>query len=128
MASENGQQTSTLSGLRVLLVEDDFATSHALRLLLTRMGCKVEAVSTIAQAFSRLDAGPDWLVVDLMLPDGDGTSLIKKIRDEHMSTRVAVTTGSSDFAKLKKVRELAPDLFLFKPIDLDSLFKALGRD
>ena len=63
-----------------------------------------------------------------MLPDGDGTALLKKVRDENMDVRVAVITASSDSARLRIVNELKPDLVLIKPIDLDVLFKALRRE
>jgi len=112
---------------KLLLVEDDPATSHALRALLARKGWDVQVASTLAEAQRQLENHPDWLVLDLMLPDGDGMSLLKKVRDERLNVRVAITTGTSDPARLRKVRELRPDLVLFKPIDLDELFAALQR-
>lgn len=127
-ASEKGRATTVSGKLRLLLVEDDFATLQALRLLLSRAGWNVEVASTLAQALRRLESCPDWLVIDLMLPDGDGTALLKKVRDENMDVRVAVITASSDSARLRIVNELKPDLVLIKPIDLDVLFKALRRE
>ena len=95
---------------------------------MSRAGWNVEVASTLAQALRRLESCPDWLVIDLMLPDGDGTALLKKVRDENMDVRVAVITASSDSARLRIVNELKPDLVLIKPIDLDVLFKALRRE
>jgi DNA-binding response OmpR family regulator len=110
------------------LVEDDPATSGALRVILGRKGWQVVVVSTVAEALALLD-GPSfrWLVLDLMLPDGDGTALLRKIRDERLDTRVAVTTGSSDAARLRAVTELRPELFLVKPIDLPALLQGLDE-
>ncbi len=112
---------------RLLLVEDDLATSHSLRAFLTRKGWDVQVAETLAEGFRHLENSPEWLILDLMLPDGDGTSLLKKVRDEKLNVRVAVTTGSSDSTRLGKVNELLPDLFLTKPIDLDALFEGLRK-
>lgn len=121
------RMTATPLMPRLLLVEDDLATSRALRVLLARKGWDVQVAETLAEAFRHLENLPEWLILDLMLPDGDGTSLLKKVRDEKLNVRVAVTTGSIDATRLRKVSELRPDLFLTKPIDIDALFEGLRK-
>ena len=113
---------------KILLVEDDPATSHALRALLSRRGWDVQVASTLAEAFPKVEKGIAWVVLDLMLPDGDGTLLLKRIREANLDIRVAITTGSSDSLKIRQIKDLKPDLFLLKPIDLDQLFTALQGD
>ena len=113
---------------RLLLVEDDLATSKALRALLTRKGWVVQVAATLAEGIRHLENLPEWLILDLMLPDGDGTILLRKVRDEKLDVRVGVTTGSIDPIRLQNVSELLPELFLTKPIDIDALFDGLRRD
>ncbi len=72
-----------------------------------------------------LETRPDVLVLDLMLPDGDGIVLLSRIRQENWPIEVVVTTGSSDSVKLGAVRRLEPDSILFKPVDLEQLLKAV---
>jgi two-component system, OmpR family, response regulator len=108
------------------LVEDDPATSRALKGILDRRVWDVLNVSTIADALRLLDWNPDCVVLDLMLPDGDGTVILAKIRAERLPIRVAVTTGSNDSSRLKTVLNLNPDVFLTKPVDLKELLKGLG--
>ena len=98
-----------------------------MRMLLARQGWHVEVASTVAEAFTLLDVPPHWIVLDLMLPDGDGTAVLRKVRDEGLSTRVAVTTGSSDSTRLQEVIGLRPDMFLTKPINLSDLFEGLKK-
>lgn len=99
-----------------------------MRALLTRRGWAVEVATSVVDALPLLDNGPDWVILDLMLPDGDGTDILRKIRAEKRQTRVAVTTGSCDSAVLKAVDALQPDLFLIKPISLPDLFEGMdGR-
>jgi DNA-binding response OmpR family regulator len=111
----------------VLLVEDDPATARALRSILARRGWSVQVASTVAEASPLLDPAPAWLLLDLMLPDGDGTVILRRVREERLCTRVIITTGSSDRERLREVRALLPDLLLSKPIKLDQLFETLGE-
>ena len=69
---------------------------------------------------------PEYVVLDLMLPDGDGVVLLRAIRAGGRPTRVAVTTGSIEKARLASVRLLKPDVLLFKPITLEDLLRGLG--
>lgn len=112
----------------MLLVEDDPATAGALRAILSRKGWAVEVAGTLAEALGLVGRAPppDWLVLDLMLPDGDGVSLLRKIRADGLTVRVAVTTGSADRSRLDAVAALRPDLFLSKPIDLGELLGAMA--
>jgi DNA-binding NarL/FixJ family response regulator len=68
----------------------------------------------------------DCVVLDLMLPDGDGTIILKHLRKTSPSTRVAVTTGVNDTAWLDHVRAANPDCLLLKPIKLADLLACLG--
>jgi DNA-binding response OmpR family regulator len=109
-----------------LLVEDDPATGRALGRILGRKGCDVRLAPTLSDARSLLGEGPDGIVLDLMLPDGDGADLLRQVRSQGPATRVVVTTGASDPSRLRAVSRLRPDALLTKPIDLDELVRALG--
>src|SRR5687767_9215482 len=67
---------------RLLLVEDDRVTYTALRSLFSRRGWDVTIAATISQALSALAGGlaPDAVVLDLMLPDGQGEEVLRHIR------------------------------------------------
>jgi DNA-binding response OmpR family regulator len=109
------------------LVEDDPATTKALKGIFDRRGWDVLNASTIADALRMLDWNPDCVVLDLMLPDGDGSMILAKIRAEKLPIRVAVTTGSNDPFRLRSVLKLNPDVFLTKPVNLIELLDGLGH-
>jgi len=113
--------------LGVLLVEDDPATYTALRMILTRRGYDVTIVTHLDQALAALAAGPDCIILDLMLPDGSGLQLLKKVREANLSIRVLVTTGLNDPEELSAVSALKPDAILRKPIDLGELLLRLSQ-
>jgi DNA-binding response OmpR family regulator len=82
--------------------------------------------ATLAETWPLLDREPDVLVLDLMLPDGDGVEVLRKVRREQIRVRVVVTTGSEDSTRLECVRTLGPDLFLTKPINLQELLNGVA--
>ncbi|HWT92893.1 MAG TPA: PAS domain S-box protein [Solirubrobacteraceae bacterium] len=66
---------------RVLVVEDDVDLGKVLVRMLERHGARVELVRTGVQAIAELDvAPPDLLVLDLVLPQGDGFSVVDHLR------------------------------------------------
>jgi signal transduction histidine kinase len=70
-----------LSGVHVLIVEDDADSRTVLTVLLQRLGALVEAVGSAREAFERVShRRPDVMVSDIGMPDEDGYSLIRRVR------------------------------------------------
>jgi CheY-like chemotaxis protein len=111
---------------RMLLVEDHVATRKALRRALTRRGWDVTEATSIYEGMARLDSDHpfDCVVLDLMLPDGEGEVILRKVRTEALPTRVVVNTATCDPARLREVSYGRPDAVLQKPNDLASLCRA----
>jgi len=66
---------------RTMVVEDDRASRTALCSILARMGHQVSACETLAQVLDVLeDMRPDIVLRDLMLPDGSGLEVLRRIR------------------------------------------------
>jgi len=74
-------QQPSLSGVHVLLVDDDSATLEMLSALLVGREAKVTAVSSATEALAAIETSkPDVLVSDIAMPDHDGYELIERIR------------------------------------------------
>ena len=70
-----------LNGVHVLIVEDDTDSRNVLALLLQKLGASVEAVPSAREAVARVSSRrPDVLVSDIGMPEEDGYSLIRKLR------------------------------------------------
>ena len=110
----------------MLIVEDDAVSASALRSILTRKGCDVLAASSVAEAVPLLARPLDVLLLDLMLPDGDGAAVLRELRKRPTTIRVVVTTSLADPARLREVQDLRPHRVLRKPIDLVDLLDAIG--
>jgi len=89
-------------------------------------GCKVSVATTIEQGLDLLRTKPTAVVIDLMLPDGDGIELLTRVREANLPIKVVVTTAVSDSARLAAVQRLKPDGLLRKPINLNDLLGAMG--
>lgn len=88
--------------MRILYVEDDARdadlTTRTLRKRAPHL--ELESVSSIEHAFARLNRLPakplDLVLADLRLPDGDGLTLLKHIRENNLPLAMVVITGSGD--------------------------------
>jgi len=72
-----------------------------------------------------LQLRPDAIVLDMMLPDGDGITLLRKVRSEDHPVTIAVTTGIEDSTRLDEIRSLVPDGLFRKPLELNELLRVL---
>lgn len=111
---------------RALVVEDDTASRTALRYLLRHHGWQASDAATLAQGRTLLEGtDPHILILDLMLPDGDGIELLRHIRQRGLPILIAVVTGVGDPETLDAVQQLAPDLLLRKPVNVHSFLEWL---
>ncbi len=92
---------------RILIVEDHVFFSEALRMLLGRRlseehgeQAEFRLAATLADGLRIADEeGPfDVAVVDLVLPDGDGTEVVRRIKATSPETRVAVLSSALDLS------------------------------
>ncbi len=110
----------------MLLVEDDIVSAHALSSILRHRGFEVTVASTLAEGFAKLSENPGHVILDLMLPDGDGGDILRYIRQSKLPSRVVITTAVNDASRLRGIHDLKPDAILQKPIDLDRLLRFLA--
>lgn len=108
------------------MVEDDPASAAAMRALFEKRGWEVFAAGTLAEALPQLGSKPNWVILDLMLPDGDGEYILEKIREIGTGARVVVTTGVFDEQRLRAVKDLGPHAVLIKPINVRELLRIIS--
>jgi PAS domain S-box-containing protein len=75
-----------LAGVRALVVDDEDDARELIETALTQYGADVVAVSSAAEAYALITATPsqerpDVMVTDIGMPDEDGYSLIRRVRD-----------------------------------------------
>ena len=118
---------SPLSGLNVLVLEDELLLRKRLAGFLEKEGASVTAVGTVGAARQAAESLPfDVALLDVNLPDGRGTDLL---RDKVFSatTNVLVMTAEGGVAgAVEAVRAGASD-YLVKPFDPAKLIAAVRR-
>ena len=108
----------------VLIVEDHEHTRQLLSKVFAKHGWQVRGAGSVADGLAALAPRPNCLIVDLNLPDGDGTDLLRKARsDLGPNTIVVVITALSDPARLAQAAALRPDLMIQKPFDWEILWR-----
>jgi DNA-binding response OmpR family regulator len=114
--------------MRLLLVEDEVDLAEAVQIGLKRAGYAVDHATTVAAAYERLTVNAyDLLLLDLMLPDGDGFAVCKAIRDGTMPViggsdlRVLMLTARGGLDDRVRGLDDGADDYLVKPFALDEL-------
>ena len=123
--------------MRVLVVEDDAGIAEGLRSGLRRHGCVVDTVGTLGAAQAALAAEAfDIVLLDLGLPDGDGLTLLRRLREARAGrgtdakAPVLIMTARDEVASRISGLDLGADDYLPKPFDIDELaarMRALRR-
>lgn len=114
------------AGRHVLLVEDDRTVATGLVAVLELEGLRVDVVETGADAIRALDTLlPDVVVLDVGLPDMDGTAVYEAIAAKMPDLPVIFSTGHADRAMLDSVLELPNVGYLLKPYQSNILLRAI---
>ncbi|HZS81398.1 MAG TPA: response regulator [Stellaceae bacterium] len=108
--------------MRLLLVEDEPELSALIRNALERAGFAVDLVPDLAEADDHLAlAGYDAIVLDLALPDGDGLSLLRRLRAGGSNTPVLVLTARDGPDDRVAGLDSGADDYLVKPFHMPEL-------
>jgi DNA-binding response OmpR family regulator len=105
----------------LVIIEDDPAIRVALERALTRRGHTVHAAATaLAGLEAVVEHGPDVVVLDLGLPDMDGTQVLGMIRGVS-EVPVIVATARDDEAEMVRVLDRGADDYVVKPYSAEQI-------
>jgi two-component system response regulator QseB len=108
--------------MRVLIVEDDEILKDGLQVGLSLSGAAVDAVMTCADADAALACGCyDAVVLDLMLPDGSGIDILRRLRTARNAVPVLLLTARDAVSDRITGLDMGADDYLGKPFDLDEV-------
>ncbi|HET8799116.1 MAG TPA: PAS domain S-box protein [Thermoanaerobaculia bacterium] len=111
---------------RVLLVEDDASVSSGIVMLLELEGVSVRCAGTGAAALEELQAElPDLVVLDVGLPDIEGTLLYETIAARYPTLPVIFSTGHADRSKIEDLLGQPHVGFLLKPYEVATLLSVM---
>ena len=104
--------------MKYLLVEDNLELAEAIASRIRLDGHAVDHAATIADARAFVNPGEyDLILLDIMLPDGDGRTFLKQHRAAKNLTSVIVLTARSQVSDRIGLLDLGADDYLTKPFD-----------
>jgi signal transduction histidine kinase/DNA-binding response OmpR family regulator len=119
----------TLRGFRVLVVDDNPLVRELFVAFLTEQGASCAAASSCAEALAQAGAGQcDVVVLDLALPDGDGTTAVAPLRRLRPGLRVVGVSAHAGTADRERALAAGMDAFLIKPVALGALAAAVAGE
>jgi DNA-binding response OmpR family regulator len=121
-----------------LLVEDERGLSDNLARYLGNQGFNLEVVETLSAARVAMNNPPDLVILDWMLPDGNGIELIQEWRKKELLIPVILLTAKTELIDKILGLELGANDYLTKPFEPRELvarinaqlrtFQSLGRN
>ena len=104
---------------KVLVVEDDESLAELLKIHLTDLSFEVVHTASAQEGQSLgLKGGHDLVVLDLMLPDGDGMEVCRNLRMEKIKTPIIMLTAKSEEIDKVLGLETGADDYITKPFSV----------
>ena len=101
----------------ILIVDDEAAIAELLEVYLKNEGFSIRKAYTAAEALRLLgEAEPDLALLDVMLPDLDGFTLCRQIREKHLFPIIMLTAKVEDMDKITGLT-LGADDYITKPFN-----------
>ena len=121
-------ESSSLSGVRVMVIDDSNTIRRSAEIFLIQAGCQVILAENGFDALAKIaDHHPDLIFVDIMMPRLDGyqtCSLIKK-NGKHKDTPVIMLSSKDSLFDRARGRMVGSDEYLTKPFSKESLLKTV---
>src|SRR5260221_339068 len=114
--------------IRVLVVDDEPMMSDSLRQHLAEEGYAVDTAASGAEAIDLFDGGAHHLVIcDLQLPDMDGLTLLRHMKDAKPTTEVIVITAYGSVEAAVEATKAGAFYFVEKPFDFEELLPLVEK-
>jgi signal transduction histidine kinase/CheY-like chemotaxis protein len=126
--SAGSPSANDLTGVSVLIVEDNEDARTLLTTILQRSGAFVAAVSGVSDAMKRMTIEqPDIIVSDIEMPGEDGYSLIHKVRRRQPLSQIPAIALTAYARSVDRVRALEAgfQMHIAKPVDPAELVAAV---
>lgn len=113
---------------KILVIEDELDIQKVLKANLLASGYVVFVASNAKEGLELLEKEkPDLIILDVMLPDGNGFDLCRKIKNDDEEIRIIIYTGKLEAVDAKKARESGADDFTVKTVDFKYILESIRQ-
>jgi DNA-binding NtrC family response regulator len=112
----------------ILMVDDDEAILTSFARILGQHGYDVETAVTGYEAIERCNNGSyDVALLDIRLPDMDGTQLLEQLHAVRDTMIIIMVTGYASLDSAMQSLLLGANAYVLKPVDPDELLKVIAE-
>lgn len=118
---------------RIVIIDDEPDVVHLLHQICAAAGYAVESTATAADFHRLLITRPDFVLLDLLMPDIDGVELLRHLADEHIESAIILISGADprvlqSVARLAVTKGLHVQGTLAKPFNPSELLRLLAQN
>ena len=111
---------------KVLVVDDEIEVVEFLCNFLRRLDVSSEKAVNGEGAIKIFEqTKPDWVLLDIKMPDMDGFEVFKEIKKIKPDVKVMMITGRDDKESQSKAKKLGAMDYIIKPLDLEELHQKI---
>lgn len=112
---------------KILLVEDDMAITIGVEYALKKEGFSIKAAKNIKEAKESLKKEVfDLMLLDVLLPDGNGYDLCKEIREEDNNLPIIFMTACDEEVNVVLGLDIGGDDYIVKPVRIKELVSRIN--
>ncbi|MDD5464922.1 MAG: response regulator [Candidatus Omnitrophica bacterium] len=114
--------------MNVLVVDDEIEVVNLFSIFLKRLGLNVEKATCGQEALELFNRHkPEWVFLDIKMPDIDGLDLLRKMKEINISIKAIMISAGEDSSNQNEARALGASDYLIKPIDLDEMHRIIKK-
>ncbi|PTS92278.1 DNA-binding response regulator [Pedobacter sp. HMWF019] len=108
--------------MKILIIEDEPQLAQSIADYLSEESYLCEFASTYNQALDKIETHTyDCILLDIMLPDGNGMSILEKLKDQDKQDGVIIISAKNSLDDKIKGLQIGADDYLTKPFHLSEL-------
>lgn len=108
--------------MKILVVDDEVEVANFLCAFLKRLGLTAEKANSGKEALEVFGKyKPEWVFLDIKMPDMDGLELLKKMKEIDTAIKAIMITGKDDDEIQNEARLIGASDYIVKPMDLDEM-------